>query len=46
MSTVKRTYLELVEVVILPLLKQKALAKDMSLLFAGSLEDLNIRMHM
>jgi hypothetical protein len=31
--------------VILPLLKQKALAKDMSLPFAKSLEVLNIRGH-
>jgi hypothetical protein len=31
--------------VILPLVKQKALAKDMSLPFARSLEGLNIRAH-
>jgi hypothetical protein len=39
---IKRTDLELVVMVILPLFKQKALAKDMSFPFSRSPEGLNI----
>jgi hypothetical protein len=38
--------MEPVEIVVLPLLKQKALAKGMSLHFVRSLESFNIREHM
>jgi hypothetical protein len=40
---IKRKDLELLEMLVLPLLKQKALTKDMSLPFARSLEGFTIR---
>jgi hypothetical protein len=43
---IKRKDLELLEMLVLPLLKQKALTKDMSLPFARSLEGFTIRQHM
>jgi hypothetical protein len=44
-SIIKRIDLELVEMVKLPLIKKKTLAKDMSLPFAKNLEGLNIRVY-